>query len=101
MKNLTYNDFLKHCYSENTNGVYISPLKKKATSTKYVIKNIVTKKYLSNTYGYTKDLFKAEVLDYKFVEEMKLEISLAKKSGLKHNILGKNQRFIAINMSEA
>lgn len=67
---------------------------------KFVIKNIVTKKYLSNDGGYTKDIFKAELLDHNFVEELKLEIRLCAKERLKQSILKKNQRFVSVIMSE-
>lgn len=70
----------------------------------YVIKNIVTKTYLSNSYGSTKDLFKAEVFTHKFVnklKDLKGEVHLTSKECLNQSVLKKNERFVAIKISEA
>lgn len=66
--------------------------------TKYVIKNKITNKYFSTSFGYTKNIFEALIISHKVVKE---DIKQVAKNGVSHSILRKNELFIAVNMSEA
>jgi hypothetical protein len=63
----------------------------------YVIKNIITKKYVSQTGGWTKDIFCADQFDQQWVNQVEKSI----REGEKEMSLCKNERFIEVKMIEA
>jgi hypothetical protein len=59
----------------------------------YVIKNVVTKKYVSKSWGWTKHLHKAEVYEEYYV--------VRAQKNPEDWYLGRNEKYVAIKLIEA